>query len=357
MRNAMTAVGLLVLFAALSACLSTGAGVTKTRLARTPVDEHGFLGTAGNKIVDRTGAPVQLVGMSLFWSVWGGERFFNKDVVAWLVSDWRCTLLRAPAAVEPAGGYLSHASLIRDRVRAVVDAAIVNGVYVIIDWHEEHADQHVEQALTFFEDMARSYGDKPNVIFEIWNEPAGNAQPVPSWSEIKAYAEKVIPVIRKHSANLIVVGTPAWSQRVDLAADDPVSGTNIAYTLHFYAGSHGRELRDKADYALGKGIALFITEWGTTNADGGNVDKKVYTEVAEEWLRWANQNQISWANWAVMDKSEASSILMPDATDQDGWPNSGPDKGAWPSSSLSTSGRWVRDQIARTRSAQPTRSQ
>jgi aryl-phospho-beta-D-glucosidase BglC (GH1 family) len=144
---------------------------------------------------------------------------------------------------------------------------------------------------------------------------------------------------------------------VDLAADDPVSGTNIAYTLHFYAGSHGRELRDKADYALGKGIALFITEWGTTNADGGNVDKKVYTEVAEEWLRWANQNQISWANWAVMDKSEASSILMPDATDQDGWPNSGPDKGAWPSSSLSTSGRWVRDQIARTRSAQPTRSQ
>ena len=247
----------------------------------------------------------------------------------------------------------------RERVRAVVDAAIANGVYVLIDWHEEHADRHAEQAQAFFEDMAKSYGDKPNVIFEIWNEPAGNSAPIPSWSDIKGYAEKVIPVIREHSRNLIVVGTPAWSQRVDLAADDPVTGPNIAYTLHFYAGSHGQELREKADYALGKGIALFITEWGTTNADGGNVDKKVYTEAAGEWLRWAGQNQISWANWSVMDKSESSSILLPDATDKatdnDGWPNRDPDKGGWPSGSLSPSGRWVREQIrnARTPPAQP----
>jgi len=321
---------------------------TNPALAARPVDDHGFLATAGNKIVDKTGAPVQLVGMSLFWSVWGGERFFNKDVVSWLVSDWRCSLLRAPAAVEPTGGYLNQPGLTRARVRAVVDAAIARGIYVLVDWHEEHADQHVEQAAVFFEDMAQSYGDKPNVIFEIWNEPAGNSPPIPSWSEIKTYAEKVIPVIRKHSRNLIVVGTPAWSQRVDLAADDPVAGTNIAYTLHFYAGSHGQELREKADHALAKGVALFITEWGTTNADGGNADKKVYSEAAAGWLRWASQNQISWANWSVMDKSESSSILLPDATDND-WPNSDVDKGGWPATRLSTSGRWVREQIRNAR--------
>jgi endoglucanase len=357
MRETILATGLLIL--GLAGCASGGVGSVNPARASKPVDDHGFLATAGNKIVDKTGAPVQLVGMSLFWSVWGGERFFNKDVVTWLVSDWRCDLLRAPAAVEPIGGYLSHAGLTRERVRAVVDAAIANGVYVLIDWHEEHADRHAEQAQAFFEDMAKSYGDKPNVIFEIWNEPAGNSAPIPSWSDIKGYAEKVIPVIREHSRNLIVVGTPAWSQRVDLAADDPVTGPNIAYTLHFYAGSHGQELREKADYALGKGIALFITEWGTTNADGGNVDKKVYTEAAGEWLRWAGQNQISWANWSVMDKSESSSILLPDATDKatdnDGWPNRDPDKGGWPSGSLSPSGRWVREQIrnARTPPAQP----
>ena len=50
----------------------------------------------------------------------------------------------------------------------------------------------------------------------------------------------MIPVIREHSSNLIIVGTPFWAQNVDEAADDPLSGTNIAYTLHFYAGSHGR---------------------------------------------------------------------------------------------------------------------
>jgi endoglucanase len=347
--NLVLAAGLSIFVLALPGCASSGMRSTNPALASTAVEDHGFLATAGNKIVDKTGAPVQLVGMSLFWSVWGGERFFNKDVVSWLVSDWRCSLVRAPAAVEPTGGYLSQPGLTRERVRAVVDAAIANGVYVLIDWHEEHADQHVEKAEAFFEDMAQSYGAKPNVIFEIWNEPAGNSQPIPSWSEIKSYAEKVIPVIRMHSRNLIVVGTPAWSQRVDLAADDPVAGTNIAYTLHFYAGSHGQELREKADHALAKGIALFITEWGTTTADGGNVDKKVYTEAAADWLLWARQNQISWANWSVMDKSEASSILRPDATDtatdNDDWPSSDPDKGGWAATRLSTSGRWVREQI------------
>ena len=338
-----TLVGALLI--GLAGCASTKMPEAGTAMVDRPVTRHGLIKAAGNKIVDRTGAPVQLVGMSLFWSVWGGERYFNKEVVDWLVSDWKCSLVRAPLAVEPVGGYLNYADLARMRLRDVVEAAIANGVYVLIDWHEEHADQHVEQARVFFEDMARNYGDTPNVIFEIWNEPAGKMEPIPTWPQIKAYAEAIIPVIRKHSPNLIVVGTPEWSQRVDLAADDPVAGTNIAYTLHFYAGSHGRDLRDKADYALGKGVALFITEWGTTVADGGSQDKRVYTEAAAEWLRWAGQNQLSWANWSVMDKDEASAILPPDPGDEDGLPKAAPDQGHWPLAHLSESGRWVREQI------------
>ena len=119
-------------------------------------------------------------------------------------------------------------------------------------------------------------------------------------------------------------------------------GTNLAYSLHFYAGSHGQPLRDKADYALSKGLAIFITEWGTTHADGGSSDRKVYTEASAQWLAWADQRQIPWANWSLMDKDESSSALLPGASN----------KGAWPEVALSPSGRWVREQI-RKRSSPP----
>jgi endoglucanase len=68
---------------------------------------------------------------------------------------------------------------------------------------------------------------------------------------------------------LIIVGSPTWSQYVDLAAADPItSDDNIAYTLHFYADTHKHLLRAKAVTALNAGIALFVTEWGTCSADG-----------------------------------------------------------------------------------------
>jgi len=347
MKNSLLMAGLSTLAVVSSGCASAGRGGATPTPSPTPVQRHGRLAVAGNKIVDQAGVPVQLVGMSLFWSVWGGERYFTKEVVNWLVSDWKCSLVRAPVAVEPRGGILDNAGPTMTLLHTVVDAAIANGVYVIIDWHEEHADQHLLQAQAFFEDVAKSYGDKPNVIFEIWNEPAGVSEPIPTWPEIRAYADNVIPVIRKHSPNLIVVGTPEWSQCVDQAANNPVSGTNVAYTLHFYAGSHGKELRDKADYALAKGIALFITEWGTSIADGGNADKRVYTEAAGEWLAWAKQNKISWANWSVINKGEASSILRLPSGEKEDWSDFDPDKGGWPVSALSESGRWVREQIAR----------
>src|SRR5690606_20911152 len=98
----------------------------------------------------------------------------------------------------------------------------------------------------------------------------------------------------------IIVGTPTWSQDVDKAANDPITGyDNIAYTLHFYAGTHGSSLRTKAQNALNKGIALFVTEWGAVNADGGGA---VATSETNAWLKFLKDNHISHANWALNDK-------------------------------------------------------
>ena len=74
------------------------------------------------------------------------------------------------------------------------------------------------------------------------------------------------------------MGTPTWSQDVDLAALSPISKKyrkNVMYTLHFYAGNHGQWLRDKAQIALEKELPLFVSEFSICDASGnGNLNKK-----------------------------------------------------------------------------------
>lgn len=271
----------------------------------SPVKAHGALQVIGTKICDSRGKPYQMKGMSLFWSQWSGP-YYNSATVNALAEDWRCSVVRiAMGAEEGKGGYLENPEATLAKVKTVVDAAIAKGIYVIIDWHEEQAVKHLPQATAFFKQMATIYGKYPHVIFEIYNEPNG-----PQWPAIKSYSEAVIAAIRKTgSNNLIVVGTPRWSQDVDIAAENPITGyKNIAYSLHFYAGTHRQFLRDKATQAMKRGMALFVTEWGTCDASGnGGLD---FAE-SQVWLDFLDANNISWANFSLNDKAETTSTLKP----------------------------------------------
>ena len=212
--------------------------------------------------------------------------------------------------VEDPGGYLDNKPVNKDRVKTIVDAAIDVGIYVIIDWHSHHAEDHINEAVNFFQEMATLYGEYDNVIYELYNEPLDI-----SWSNtIKPYALAVISAIRAIDPdNLIIVGTPEWSQRVDQAAADPITRySNIAYTLHFYTIYHQQWLRDRASAALESGIALFVTEWGS-------IGYSLVDPEANEWMTWCFTNKISHCNWAVNDKEEEWSILVPGASTTGGW--------------------------------------
>ncbi len=294
--------------------------------ADTPVARHGQLKVDGNRIVDASGEPMQLRGMSLFWSQWMGQ-FYNADAVKWLADDWNCTVIRASIGVRPNDGYLADPDGEWKKLEAVVDAAIEQGVYVIIDWHSH--DIHTSEAVAFFGKVARRWGDQPNVIYEPYNEPIRQ-----DWSsEVKPYHEAVIAAIREHDPdNLVILGTPTWSQDVDVASEDPVEGENLAYTLHFYAGTHGQFLRDKATKAMENGVALFVTEWGTSEASG---DGKFAVDETRQWLAFLDEHHIGWANWSVADKDETSAALVPGAAGE----------GGWGASDLTPSGRFVRAQL------------
>ena len=278
----------------------------------TLIDIHGLLEVNGNRIVNKNNEPVSLAGNSFFWSNdgWGGEKYYNSEVVSWLKEDWNTTIVRASMGVEDPGGYLDNKTANKDRVKIIIDAAIQEGIYVIVDWHSHHAEDYVDEAIIFFEEIASLYGDNDNVIYEIYNEPLDI-----SWSEtIKPYAISVISAIRAIDPdNLIVVGTPEWSQRIDLAAADPIIGfPNIAYTLHFYTVYHHQWLRDRASAALDDGIAIFVSEWGS-------IGYSIVDTEANDWMTWCFTNKIIHCNWAVNDKEEEWSILVPGASTNGNW--------------------------------------
>ena len=278
--------------------------------AAQPVKRHGQLRVDGTRLVDHKGQPVVLRGMSFGWHNWW-PRFYNAGTVKWLHDDWKCSVVRVAMGVEPDKGYIKDSAGSVADVRAVVDAAIKEGIYVIIDWHSHNIK--LKEAKIFFTQMASQYGKYPNVIYEIFNEPDYE-----TWPEVKAYSEDVIKTIRAIDPdNIILVGSPKWDQDIQLPADDPIKGySNLMYSMHFYAGTHKQWLRDRTDEAIKKGLPIFISESAGMEASGNG---PLNNEEWKKWIDWMESKQLSWITWSVSDKDESCSVLKPSAASDGNW--------------------------------------
>jgi endoglucanase len=275
-----------------------------------PVKEHGALSVTGVQLTDQTGKPVVLHGVSFGWHNWW-PRFYNANTVKWLAGDWKCSVVRAAMGVEPAKGFIMDPAGSKEKIEAVVNAAIANDIYVLIDWHSHGLLQ--KEAVDFFAEMAQKYGKYPHVIYEIFNEPDKN-----TWPEVKNYSIEVIKKIREYDPdNIILVGNPHWDQDIHLVADDPILGfSNLMYTVHFYAATHGKSLRDRSDYALSKGIPIFVSECAGMSANGdGPLDYSAWNQ----WTEWMDSKSISWIAWSVSDKNESCSMMLPSASSRGNW--------------------------------------
>lgn len=290
------------------------------------VSENGRLHVEGTRLVNERGEPVLLRGMSSHGLHWF-PRFTSENSI-------RNTALAGANLFRVAmytgeGGYLSQPETVKKQLLSAVDAAISQDMYVILDWHilsDGNPSAHTAEAAAFFTEMAQRYRNSPAVLFEICNEPNGGV----TWSgDVKPYAEKVIAAIRGQGAdNVILIGSPTWSQDIDKAAADPVAGENLMYSLHFYAGTHGEWLRQRVDDCLNKGLPIFVSEWGTSRADGSG---GVFLEESGVWLDFLEARGISWCNWSLCDKNETSAALKPGTS---------PD-GTWTEADLTESGRFV----------------
>lgn len=309
-------------------------------------------------LCDKDGNPIQLRGMSTHGLQWYPE-IINDNAFAALSNDWGSNVIRIAMYVAE-GGYSKDPETIKKRVIDGIDLAIANDMYAMLDWHvltpgDPNADIY-KGAMDFFKEISQKYPNNPHIIYELANEPSPNDPGVTNdaagWAKVKSYAEPIIKMLRDSgNKNLVIVGSPNWSQRPDLAADNPINDNNTIYTVHFYSGTH-KPSADSSDrgnvmsnarYALEHGVAVFASEWGTSEASGNNGP---YLKEADEWLEFLNANNISWCNWSLTNKNETSGSFIPfisgksDATSLD----PGDDQ-VWSPKELSVSGEYARARI------------
>ncbi len=307
--------------------------------AATTVEKNGALKVSGSRLVSqKTGKPVKLRGVSTHGINWDvGYPYISKSAFKTLRDSYGVNAVRLAMYTQDYDGYCSGAGsasqkevqkTLKERIDKGVKAASDLGMYVIIDWHvlnDKNPNKYKKQAKTFFREMSQKYAAYDNVLYEICNEPNGGT----TWSDIKKYAKEVIPVIRANAPDaVIIVGTPNWSQDVDIAADSPLSYENIMYTMHFYSATHKSDMRKKLQVALDKKLPVMVTEFGVSEASGAG---SINTKEAEKWLDMLDKNDISYFAWSLSNKPESASLLKA---------NTGK-KSGWKTSDLSKAGKWV----------------
>ncbi|MBR0133555.1 MAG: glycoside hydrolase family 5 protein [Lachnospiraceae bacterium] len=321
---------------------------------KTLFGQYGKLSVKNGHLVGEDGSYVQLKGVSTH-NMNSFPEFVNDDAIEFMADNWGMQLFRLAmysAFADGDDGYSDGSDAHREELENIIIRSVKKcaelGIYVMVDWHilfDYDPNMHKDMALKFFEKMVPVLSEYDNVIYEICNEPSMDVdwavfkpewqklretwpEKKCSWDSIKAYANEVIPVIRKAKPDCVIVcGTTMWSQGVDEAADSPLEFENMLYALHFYATTHKQSLRDKAIYALKKGIGIYVTEYGICDAAGsGDVD---FVETAR-WIDFINENKLCYTVWNLSNKNETSAMIKPDCKKLTGWTED----------ELSVSGKW-----------------
>lgn len=298
----------LLVAGALAFAAAASADATTAKPLRVgPVQNYGALGTnAGEVVSQKTGKIAMLRGVSLYWSDATGLQYYKPEVISWAAKNLGIDVFRfamgvqyynsdgnATEPLDASYSYMGSPSTYLSKIDQMVQAAVENDVYIIIDWHSHRAENEITAADTFFTRMAKTYGNIPNVIFEIYNEPVKTA-----WSTITSYANTVAAHIRQYSDNLILVGTPSWSQ---LTSYGGVTATNVAYVFHFYAGTHTvGTYGSRITAAKNAGYAVFVSEWGTTAANGKGSANESNTN---DWFTFMEANHLSNCNWSLRQET------------------------------------------------------
>jgi endoglucanase len=258
---------------------SAAAGIPTPWLHR---DGNLIRDPSGNKVVLR-GINTADVGRVNRLSEWRGKNIGHViDLATNESKGWYTRAIRLPCQqqdINTAGGVETY---VDKHLIPAVERCKRKGVYAIVDYHRitgYDGEQIDSEVRNFWNHVAPLFADESHVIYEVFNEPTtpfGWGQSITEvgmehWQLWKETAQPWVDLIRRHAPqNLILIGSPRWSQYTRFAAQDEFEGDNLAYVFHCYTQFEGPgDCPDCWGYLFGNAsreIPIFITEWGYANA-------------------------------------------------------------------------------------------
>lgn len=203
-----------------------------------------------------------------------------------LATDWRASLVRL--SVHP-GLWRARPSEVVAAIRVAVSAALEEGLRVILDWHaigwpgkafeqpdpawglpSDLYDTDPALAFAFWSEMATLYGDRRDVLFELWNEPVdlertGEERPFGAdWDRLRPLWQSMVQSLRARASNPILVSGGSWAADLTGVRAKTIEDENVGYAWHVYPGTGGGNperwngLLDDLD----RSAPVFVTEWG-----------------------------------------------------------------------------------------------
>ncbi|WEL18319.1 Cellulase, glycosyl hydrolase family 5 [Halorhabdus sp. SVX81] len=329
--------------AAAGGAIATGFGGGLVGSAAADVIPTPPLHVDGNLIKDPDGATVNLRGVNMAdpkrINVTAPARGKTAtDVVDLLTNtddDWHSRVIRIPVQPvdigehEPGEGPPPVAfdegqleTYLEEHLDPVIERCLQRGAYAIIDYHRHRDVQWNDETLgeeveMFWDTVAPRYADQPHVMYELYNEPTepgmwGDPTQSQNWADVwrdwKATAQPWVDTIREHAPdNLILIGSPSWSQSPEGALVEPFDGENLAYTFHIYPGHNSSQDNDWEDATNnGEGVAgvyeeypLFVTEWGWEE-NGGQYIGGTTSGYGEPFLEFLEKSDaIHWTAWCA----------------------------------------------------------
>ena len=240
----------------------------KAKAINTP-----WLHVSGNKLMDPSNNVVILRGVDLtdlaVVAKHGKTASQLIDMATDNANGWYARVVRLavyPDAIDTTAGWSANPdAYFNTYLNPAVNECLARQIYCIIDWHyiQDYSTADVDtKTRAFWNYIAPKYANTPNIIFELYNEPTTPN----NWSTWKTIAQPWVNIIRAAAPNnIILVGSPQWSQTTNNAASSPFSGSNLMYVVHIYPQHGGQSTWDSWVGNTSSTVPYFITEYGWQN--------------------------------------------------------------------------------------------
>ena len=201
----------------------------------------------------------------------------------------------------------SSADYISTVLKPAVDYATSKGLYVIIDYHQIDnvtTGTSGTDAVTFWTAIAPVFASYTNVLYEAFNEPIDSSIAGGYNQAFQTVAQSWVNAIRSGAPkNVIVVGSPSWSQHPEGAIKYPLTGGNLVFTAHIYPGNFpgkANAFQNNVATAIAQ-VPVFITEWGYQIGTASPYNNLLTPD--DTWVRslqsFVNGNGASWTAWVA----------------------------------------------------------